>query len=67
MCHNYAKALDTDRKLHQNIIVPMLTSNDKVDNYNVQQCSENYVMKQYETYGYKPDFSQMSLWSYSLK
>ena len=28
MRYNYPQALDTDRKLHENIIVPMLTSND---------------------------------------
>ena len=28
MCYNYAQALDTDRILSENIIVPMLTSND---------------------------------------
>ena len=28
MCYNYAQGLDTDRKLYENIIVPMLTSND---------------------------------------
>ena len=28
MCYNYAQALDTDRKRHKNIIVPMFTSND---------------------------------------
>ena len=48
MCYNYAQTLDTDRKLRENNIVPMLTSNDirKIQNKLIMIKCSVYVYRQ---------------------